>query len=331
MSNAENSRRICLSARLPRIRGRSGRGAEDRLRRGRDEVRLGRRRKPVRRDEPPRHDDEPDGGVLRLDRPDHDPGRGVPPPLGPRRDRARDPGRLRRLSAQAGDGHLGRSAGLLRLHRRGRARVPTGDEDHRRQRAEPTALLAADLRRRRQARVSGRDGGRARALLRLAQGVQPRDRRDRRRPLAARQRRPARDEQRLPLARALHGRPREGLPGQRADEAALRRVGLALLPERQHRFRLEGLSVAPDRLRQRGPGEAGDLGRVQRHGPARLRRVGPVQRHVRRARRDEPDDGDRRDRLAGRHDGPARATRTSRTCRRSTRRPSPTTTRSSST
>ncbi len=171
------------------------------------------------------------------ERADDDPGLRLPPALGAGRDRPRDPGRVRRLPAQARDGHLGRRPGLLRLHRRGRARVPAGDQDHRRQRAEPAALLAADLRRLREARRPRGDGGRARPLLRRAEGGQSRDRRDRRRPLAARQRRPERDQQRLDLTRSLHRRARQGLQGERAHEAALRRVGVALLPERQHRSR----------------------------------------------------------------------------------------------
>jgi hypothetical protein len=81
------------------------------------------------------------------------------------------------------------------------------------------------------------NGGRARELLRQAQGLRLEHRRDRRRALPARQRRPGRVEQLLDLAGAVDRCARQGLSSRSAVEleAPLRRVVVALLPERQHR------------------------------------------------------------------------------------------------
>ena len=71
--------------------------------------------------------------------------------------------------------------------------LPDRQERHRRQRAEPAAVLAAAVRLARPGRVSGAAyRGAARAELRRAEGRRSGDQRHRRRALAARQRQPAR-------------------------------------------------------------------------------------------------------------------------------------------
>ena len=84
---------------------------------------------------------------------------------------------------------------------------------------------------------------------------------------------PARGEQLLDLARALDRRARQGVSRERTDGAAVRRVVVALLPERQHRRGRDRLRVAEHGLRQCRARQARALGRLQRDRPAGDRRV----------------------------------------------------------
>ena len=146
------------------------------------------------------------------------------------------------------------------------------------------------------------------------EGVRPDARRDRRRPLAARERRSGRLEQLVDLAGALDQGARRRVSRERPPEAALRRVVVALLSEREHRRGRDRLRVAEHRLRERRAREARALGRLQRHRPADAPRLSGEHDRLDALRRHVAD-VHRRDRLAGRHARAAPATSTPRTCR----------------
>ena len=214
---AEDRSLRSLSARLPRLRGRRGRGPADRLRRGRDEVRRRRRRRALRRDEQARHDDEPDGGVL---------GRDAPTTI-------QDEAFLDRMIPVASAHGIQVVFAVYPRKPTMAPTTPSGADafcdyavevdaalpvrDARSSSATSRTSRASGSRSgtARHAGLAGGDGGRARELLRQAQGVRPDDRRDRRRPLAARQRQ-SRTRRATPRSRPCAGSPRSARPTGRA-------------------------------------------------------------------------------------------------------------------
>ena len=217
---------------------------------------------------------------------DH-PGQGAPRQDDPGRAPCGPAGRPRRLSVPDPRARGGsRDAVALRLlRRRRRVDLPGGEAVRRRQRAEPAGVLAPAVQ------LAGTDALGAglrpvpRDRLRRAEGGGPGDQSRGRRPLAARERPPQREEQRLHVSGAVPARSRELVPRERPRPAADGRVQLPSLPEQGDGSARQGLRLAERRIREPRPREAGALGRVPRDGPADDARG--------------PEDPPRRGRLAG--------------------------------
>ncbi len=255
----------------------------DRRERGSPQVPAGRRRHDVRRVEHDRADRERRLGPVGSGSAGGDPGRGAPGG----RDRGREgegsEGRPRSLSGQGTRGRRQRPRRFRRFLRACGEGVPGCRRVHRRQRAEPAALLAAAVQSRREPGLGGCLPDRARGLLR--RDPRGRQARDRRRPLAARERQPAGAVECLHLASPLHPRARRCVPRERATTADHGRVQLPPVPQREQRHAVRRLRVAECRHAELRPDQAGAVGRLQRHEAA--------------ARRDRPADLAGRGGLAG--------------------------------
>ena len=215
-------------------------------------------------------DDESRRRLLERRRADDDPGPGVPRPDDPRRAGARHPGRLRRLPAE-GDAWRRRTQAaadtfcdyVVKVMQRYPyvQKVIIGNEPNQprfwqpiwngSQPASPAAMevvLASCYDK-----LKAFDP----TLDVIGVGLSPRGNDD-----------PVRVEQLVDLARALDQGARRRVSRERPHEAALRRVVVALLSEREHRRGRDRLRVAEHRLRQRRAREARAVGRVPRHRPA---------------------------------------------------------------
>ena len=146
--------------------------------------------------------------------------------------------------------------------------LPAGLPLRDRERAEPAALLAAPVRRRRRAGQRGRLRAGARRRLRRAQARRPEADRGRDRALPARQRPALRLRQRLHLAGPFPQRPRRVVPLERPAEARDGRAQLPPVPRVEPGRAGPWLRVAERGARRPRPDQAGDLGRVRRDEPA---------------------------------------------------------------
>ena len=248
------------------------------VRRGRRrrQVRRRRRRKLLQHADRPRDDREPDRGVLGSGQPDDDRRPGLPRPSHPTGHASRSRGHVCHLSAQGARprGHAERRPAVRAVRGPGRAALPVRAQDHLPQRGEPAPLPPAAVRRCRQRDLGLRAGAGDGSLLRRAEGGGSRNRRDRVRAVAARQRRLRRGEQRFALADPLPQGSRRRLSGERPDDTDRRRCLPPLLSEPQHGCAVGRLPVAEGRLRQPRPVQAGLVGRFPRHRTAALPRGG---------------------------------------------------------